>query len=145
MKVILTADVKKVGRRGEVVTVADGFAQNVLLPKRQAVVATPDNLKRHEAGVREAQGRADQSAAQAATLLAQIDGKELVIHVKTSDAGTLFKSMHASDITAEMKKQWGIEVPESALHLEDPIKKIGTFIVPILLLKAKAQIKVLVQ
>jgi len=144
MKVILTADVKKVGRRGEVVVVADGFAQNVLLPKKQAVVATAENLKRHEAGVREAQGRADQNAAQAAALLKRIHGKELAIVAKTSDTGTLFKSIHESDIVAEIKKQWGIEIPEEALDMSEPIKKKGTYEVPVSLLGAKATVAVVI-
>ena len=142
MKVILTTDVKKVGRRGEVVVVADGFAQNVLLPKKQAVVATAENLKRHEAGVREAQGRADQNAAQAAALLKSINGKELTIPAKASETGTLFKSIHESDIAAEIKKQWGIEVPEESLNLPEVLKKKGTYTVPIELLGAKATITV---
>lgn len=144
MKVILTADVKKVGRRGEIVVVADGFAQNVLLPKKQAVVATAENLKRHEAGVREAQGRADQNAAHAATLLKSMHGKELAIAAKTSDTGTLFKSIHESDVVAEIKKQWGIEVPEEALGMSEPIKKKGTYEVPVSLLGAKATITVVI-
>lgn len=144
MKVILTADVKKVGRRGEVVVVADGFAQNVLLPKKQAVVATAENLKRHEAGVREAQGRADQNAAQAAALLKNIHGKELVVVAKMSDTGTLFKSVHESDIAAEIKKQWGIDIPEEALYMSEPIKKKGTYEVPVALLGAKATVAVVI-
>lgn len=142
MKVILTADVKKVGRRGEVVVVADGFAQNVLLPKKQAVVATVENLKRHEAGVREAQGRADQNAAQAATLLRSINGKELTVEAKASETGTLFKSIHESDIVGEIKKQWGIEIPEESLNLPEALKKKGTYTVLISLLGAKAAITV---
>lgn len=144
MKVILLVDVKKVGQRGALVTVADGYAMNVLIPQKKAVPATPENLKRHEKGVAEAKGRADESAARARELLAEIDGKTLTIEVKAGPTGTLFKSIHASDIVAEIKKQWGIELPESALTLDHPIKQKGTYPVPLLLQGAKARLELFI-
>lgn len=142
MKVILIADVKKVGKKGSVVTVADGYALNVLIPQKKAVTATPDNLKRHEKGVAEAKGKADQSAARAHELLKQIDEKTLTLEAKAGPTGTLFKSIHESDIVEEIKKQWGIEIPESALTLDHAIKQKGTYVVPVALLGAKAKISV---
>lgn len=144
MKVILTTDVKKVGVRGALVTVADGYAMNVLIPQKKAVPATADNLKKYEQGVAEAKNRADQSAAQAREVLSKVDGKTLTIAVKVSDAGTLFKSLHASDIIAEIKKQWGITLPESALKLDHPIKQKGTYSVPVEMLGAKAKFEVVI-
>lgn len=140
MKVILTADVKKVGQRGSVVTIADGYAMNVLIPKKQAVPATAENLKKHERGVAEAKGRADESASKARELLSQIDGKTLTVEVKASETGTLFKSLHESDIVAEIKKQWGITLPENAIKLDHHIKQKGTYVVPVELLGAHAKI-----
>ncbi len=138
MKVILIADVKKVGQRGQLITVADGYALNVLIPQKKAVPATPENMKKHERGVAEAKLKADQSASQAKELLSKMDGKTLSVDVKAGPTGTLFKSLHASDIVAEIKKQWGIDLPESALQLEHPIKQKGTFSVPVELLGAKS-------
>ena len=140
MKVILITDVKKVGQRGSVVTVADGYALNAIKPQKKAVPATPDNLKRHEKGVAEAKGRADESAAKAKELLAQIDGKTLTIDVKAGPTGTLFKSLHASDVVAEIKKQWGIDLPESAVTLDHPLKQKGTYSVPLELHSAKSKL-----
>ncbi|MCL9972130.1 MAG: 50S ribosomal protein L9 [Candidatus Pacebacteria bacterium] len=131
MKVILITDVKKVGQRGSVVDVADGYAMNVLIPQKKALPATADNLKRHEKGVAEAKGRADQSAAKAREILADLRGKTLSISAKASETGTLFKSLHESDITAAVLAQWGVTLPESALTLEHPIKQKGTYTVPI--------------
>lgn len=144
MKVILIADVKKVGRRGELVTVADGYAQNVLLPKKLAVPGTAENLKKHQESVKEAQGRADQSAAAARDLLKQIDGKSVTISVKASDTGTLFKSLHEADIVVAIKKDLSVVVPDSALELDHPIKKTGTYEVPVKLLGAKATVSVVI-
>lgn len=140
MKVILIADVKKVGQRGQLLTVADGYAMNVLLPQKKAVAATPENLKKYELGVAQAKQKADQSASQAKELLSKMDGKTLSVEVKAGPTGTLFKSLHASDIVAEIKKQWGIDVPESALTLDHPIKQKGTFEVPLELIGARAKL-----
>ncbi len=144
MKVILLTDVKKVGQRGTLVTVADGFGMNVLVPSGKAVPATADNLKRYEASVKEAKGRADGNAARAAERMAQINGKELVISAKMSETGTLFKALHESDIVAEIKKQWGIDLPVSAIALDHPIKQKGTHQVPITLSQKTSQMQVLV-
>lgn len=141
MKVILVTDVKKVGQRGSVVTVADGYALNVLIPQKKAVPATPENLKRHEKGVAEAKGRADESAAKARELLAGIDGRTLTVEVKVGPTGTLFKSLHAKDIVLEIKKQWGIDLPESAVSLDHPIKQKGTYTAPLHLHGAKAELR----
>lgn len=142
MKVILTTDVKKVGQKGALVTVADGYAMNVLIPQGKAVTATVENLKKYERGVEEAKNRADQSAARAREVLSKIDGKTLTIAVKASETGTLFKSLHASDIVDEIKKQWAVTLPESALTLNHPIKQKGTHSVPVSLLGATATLNV---
>lgn len=144
MKVILVADVKKVGQKGQLITVADGYAMNVLIPQKKAVAATAENLKKHERGVAEAKQKADQSATRAREVLAQIDGKTLTLEAKAGATGTLFKSIHVSDIVTEIKKQWGIELPESSLTLDHPIKQKGTYAVPVELLGAKAKVEVLV-
>lgn len=140
MKVILIADVKKVGQRGSVVTVADGYALNVLIPQKKAVPATPENLKRHEANADVSRKKAEQDADRIRKLLAEIDGKTLSIEVKAGPTGTLFKSLHASDIVREIKKQWGTDLPESAVTLDHPIKQKGTISVPLELLGARANI-----
>ena len=144
MKVILIVDVKKVGSRGEVVTVADGYGMNVLIPQKKAVPATADNMKRHDAAVKEAQGKADQSVAIARELLNKIDGKSLTIAAKASPTGTLFKSIHASDIAAAVMKEWSITLPESAIMLEHSIKQKGTYSVPLTLLGSKAKLEVVI-
>jgi large subunit ribosomal protein L9 len=137
MKVILITDVKKVGQRGSVVDVADGYAMNVLIPQKKALPATADNLKRHEKSVAEAAGRKDQNAAKARETVDSMRGKTLTIAVKASETGTLFKSLHASDIVAEVAKQLGVTLPESALMLEHPIKQKGTYAVPMELAGSK--------
>ena len=142
MKVILVTDVKKVGQRGTLVNVADGYAMNVLIPQGKAVPGTAENLKKYEQTVAEAKGKADQSAAHAREVLKSIDGKTLRIEAKAGPTGTLFKSIHASDIVGEIKKAFAVDVPESALKLDHPIKQKGTVEVPVALLGAKAKISI---
>lgn len=142
MQVILITDVKKVGQRGALITVADGYAMNVLIPQKKAVPATADNLKRHQEGLKAAQGKADQNAARAHELLKQIDGKTVTLTAKAGPTGTLFKSIHESDIVAAVKMVLHVELPESALTLEHAIKQKGTYSVPVALLGAKAKISI---
>lgn len=142
MKIILLENVRKVGQKGQLVTVADGYAMNVLIPQKKAVPGTAENLKRHERGVAAAANKADQSAMKAKEILAEIAGKTLTIVAKAGTTGTLFKSIHASDIAAEIKKQWGMELPTNAVKLDHPLKQKGTHEVPVELLGSKANIVV---
>lgn len=142
MKVILTVDVKKVGLKGQVVTVADGYALNVLIPNRKAVTATPENLKKHEQVAKEIKDREVQATQNAALLLNSIDGKTVTITAKAGDTGTLFKSLHANAISAALQSEYKATIPEDAIALASPIKKTGTYSVPIKLYGSSAQVTV---
>ena len=125
MQVILLKDISKVGQRGSVVTVKDGYAQNVLIPKGMALPATDVNLKKHEKAV---QGAKDQKAFEGALLkkaLDEIDGKTVTIHAKANASGTLFESIQAKHISKAVKDAYGVDLHESAFHLNEPIKKAG--------------------
>ncbi|MEK7530635.1 MAG: 50S ribosomal protein L9 [Patescibacteria group bacterium] len=136
MKVILLENVKKVGQKGALVTVADGYALNVLIPKKLAAAATADNLKKYEQTQKDTEGKAASVALHARELMAGIKDKTLQVGVKASETGTLFKSLHEADVVAEVKKQWGIDIPPKSLTL-DPIKKIGTYQIPVELTNVK--------
>ncbi len=142
MKVILTADVKKVGSKGQIVSVADGYALNVLIPSKKAVTATPENIKKHEQAEKDIKDRAAHAAQDAALLLKSVDGKTVTIVAKAGETGTLFKSLHADLISAALKLELNATIPESALVLENPIKKTGTYSVPIKLYGSSAQVTV---
>lgn len=125
MKIILKTDVAKVGQRGSVVEVSDGYAMNVLIPQGKALPATREHLKAHDRALAERNEKSVHEAENAKMLLESISGKKLVIEAKASDTGTLFKAIHASDISDEIRKQWKIEISESAIKLEHPIKQKG--------------------
>lgn len=131
MKVILTDEVEKLGGANEVVEVADGYARNFLLPRGLAMPATRsamanlDNLKRvHER-------REDKRRTAAQEQIAQLEGKTLVMPAKSGAQGRLFGSIGTADIADELKKQFGIEVDRKQVVLEDAIRTVGVYQVPL--------------
>lgn len=140
MKVVMMTDVKKVGQRGTVVTVADGYAMNVLFPKKLAAPATPENLKKVEKEALAAKGKRDMNEALAKKALVDVDGKTITLSVKANDAGGLFQAIHEHQILEAIEKTFGISFPESAITLEEPIKKTGTYEVPVTLHEKSAKL-----
>lgn len=143
MKVILLTDVKKVGRRNDVVEVAQGFAENVLFPKKQAVPATREHLARHEATAK----RVSDSKAFEATLLAkniaELAGKEVRIRARANESGTLFQTVHAKQVVEAIHTMYALSLPESALGAFDA-KQVGTYAVTLSGGGAKSQVRVVI-
>lgn len=140
MKVMLLQDVKKVGQRGSVIEVADGYAQNVLIPKKLAAPATGGVLKQAEHA---AAGKAERQAtdeALARAMLAKLDGQTIPLRAKASETGTLFVAIHERDVTEAIEQLFGYTVPESAIHFDGPIKKTGDHLVSLTLRGAQASI-----
>lgn len=142
MKVILLQDVKKVGQKGSVVEVKDGYAQNVLLPKKLAVPASAVNIQQHEQDSRRAGERKAIDVALSRGTLAKLDGKIVTIHAKAGETGTLFVALHERDIAEAIQKESGFSIPESAIVLDAPIKKTGDHPIPLTLMEATAVIVV---
>jgi large subunit ribosomal protein L9 len=130
MKVILKQDVEKLGKAGDVVKVVPGYGRNYLIPKKIAVEATPGNLKVMEID-RLAQARRDQRDKQAAGLVAkEISKLAITIRQKVGEGGALYGSVTAIDI-ADGLAAHKIEVDKRKIQLDDPIKTIGEYQVPI--------------
>jgi len=130
MKLILRNDVEKLGKAGEVVNVAPGYARNYLIPRRLAVEATQGNLKVMEQE-RLAAARRDQREKASASLLA----KELVklavtVRRKSGEGGSLYGSVTAIDI-ADYLSNHKIEIDKRKIQLDEPIKSIGEYQVQI--------------
>ena len=145
MKVILKQDVEKLGKTGDVVKVAPGYGRNYLLPRHIAVKATPGNLK-IMAMDQLVVARRDQREKGAASLLARELVKRVVtIRRKTGEGGTLYGSVTALDI-ADFLITHKIDIDKRKIQLEDPIKSIGEFSVPIRLHReVTVPIKVIVE
>lgn len=130
MKVILLDDVNKVGRRGEVRDVSDGFARNFLIPKKLALSATEGNLKNLEHIKHQQQAKADRVRADAESLRARIEVLVYEERRQASEEGKLFGSVTAQDIADFLKAQ-GVPVERRRLQLDEPIKALGETSVPI--------------
>jgi large subunit ribosomal protein L9 len=125
MKVILTKTVDDLGAKGDVVTVADGYARNYLIPKKHAVKASDGALKQADA-MRQARISSDKQVLSDAKALADsLAGTRVVVAARAGDAGNLFGSIGASDIAAAIVKFTGVEVDMGIVAIDVPIKEIG--------------------
>ncbi len=124
MKVVLLQDVAKIGRRHQVVDVPAGYAQNLLIPKRMAVPATPDNLKKiavnTEAAVSAKASVQAAFTAAAATLMKS----PVIVTADANDQSHLFKAIHEADIVLAAAEQ-GITFVGSRVIIVEPIKALG--------------------
>ncbi len=145
MKVILKQDVDNLGKSGDIVKVAPGYGRNYLIPKKIAVEASPGNLKTMEIE-RMAAARRDQRDKSAASLLAG-ELVKLVVKVqrKSGEGGTLYGSVTALDI-ADFLITHKIDIDKRKIQLDDPIKAIGEYQVPVRLHReVTVPIKVIVE
>ncbi len=131
MDVILRSDVEKVGLRGDVITVADGYARNFLLPRKLAERATPAKvaeLRRREEQRARHEARSFEQGQQIAELL----GKTVLrFEVKAGSTGALFGSVTPTDIADEIWRTRKVRVDRRKIALEEPIKRVGRYEVPI--------------
>jgi large subunit ribosomal protein L9 len=134
MEVILREDVEKLGNRGEVVKVASGYARNFLLPKRLAVAATDSNKKIVEQE-RQAHLRKEvKQKGEAEDLGKMLGGVTVAIAQKAGDNDQLFGSVTAADIANALAAK-NFNIDRRKLHLEEPIKQLGEYKVPVRLHK----------
>ena len=130
MEIILREHVDNLGRRGEIVKVADGYARNYLLPRKLALLATAGNRKQveRERGKFEAKEAEDQKLFEA--MAERVGALEITITRKVGETEALYGSVTTADI-AEALAAEGFEVDRRKLQLAEPIKKLGDFDVPV--------------
>ena len=130
MKVILRADVPDVGHKGDVLDVADGYARNFLVPRGLAMAASKGALAQAES-MRRARAVRDARDREAAEEVAsKLVPKIITVKAKAGAEGRLFGSVTSSDVAAAVHEQTGIELDRRKLHLDEPIKSVGTHQVP---------------
>lgn len=146
MKVILLEDVKALGKKGQVVNVSDGYARNLLLPKKLGVEATGKNIndlklqKAHEDKV------AQENLDAAKAFAEELKDKQVTVGIKVGEGGRTFGSISAKEIAEAAKAQLGYELDKKKLQLSAPIKELGTTMVPIKLHpKVTGELKVVVK
>ena len=131
MRVLLRDDVAGVGKRGDLVDVARGFARNYLLPTGRALAAS-DRMEAQAGAMRRARDLRSGKDRQAAETVAQLLGsKTLTLPARAGPEGRLFGSVTAADVAEAIAAQTGAEVDRHRITLTDPIKSVGTHIVPV--------------
>ena len=145
MKIILLQDEKKLGKKGDVVEVSEGYARNFILPKKIGVEATPGNmndLKLQKAN-RDKIAREQLEAAKA--LASLLEEKQVTVKMKAGEGGRAFGSVSTKEIAAACKEQHDIELDKKKIQLPESLKNFGAYEVAVKLhpqVTAKLTVKV---
>ena len=124
MKVILLEDVKSLGKKGTIVNVSDGYARNMILPKKLGLEATPKNLNDLKLQKANAEKVAQENLESAQAFAKDLETKEIILTLKVGEGGRTFGSISTKEIAAEAKKQLGYDLDKKKMHCE-PIKNLG--------------------
>ncbi len=146
MKVILTADVKTLGKKGEIVEVNDGYARNFLIKKNLGKEATPKNLNDLKLQNANEEKKKKEIYEAAKKLAEDLSDKSITTYIKTGEGGRAFGSVSTKEISAGIESQLGFSIDKKKMLLNSPIKSEGIFTVPIKLHpEVTAEIKVIVK
>jgi large subunit ribosomal protein L9 len=145
MEVILKEDVHKLGSRGDVVKVADGYGRNYLLPRKLAIEATKSNKAVIEQMKAAAVRRSAREKADAEALSTQFNNLTVAFQRRSGEHDQLFGSVTSADIATEMEKK-GFNVDRRKIQLHEPLKSLGEFTVPVKLHKdVTAHVRVVIE
>ena len=129
-QLILRTDVADLGRAGEVVDVKPGYARNYLIPQGLAYAASKGNVRRLEGERQQTQVSLDQQKDRAEGLAAELEGRSVSFKVKAGEEGKLFGSVTTVDIAEQLASE-GVTIDRRDIILEEPIKELGVFRVPV--------------
>ncbi len=127
MKVIFIKNVPKVAKIGDIKDQPDGYVRNFLLPKKFAILATPEAIKKIEQAQNQIRVVKEVQTDLFKKNLKAVDGMAVTLVVKTNTQGSLFKAIHEKDITNALKKEHQVIISEEYVHMDSPIKHTGTF------------------
>jgi len=130
MKVLLKSDVPKVGKKGELLEVKEGYARNFLFPNGLAIEANSGTMKQFEEGKKSQDRKKEREKEEAQALAAKIGGITISLKHKAGDEGRLFGSITSAEI-AEALKQKGFEIDKKKIVLDDPILLVGEYTVKV--------------
>lgn len=127
MKVILTQDIKGVGKKDEIINANDGYARNFLLPRKMAVEANSQNMSLLQGRKDSANFKKEQEKEYALRLQEKLSKIMLKVKVKAGGNGKIFGSITSKEIATELKNQYSIEIDKKKILLKDSIKELGVF------------------
>ena len=131
MKVILLEDVKALGKKGQIVNVSDGYARNMILPKKLGVEATSKNLNDLKLRKANEEKVAQENLDAAKAFAEELSTKEDILTLKVGEGGRTFGSVSSKEISEAAKKQLNLEIDKKKLQLENPIRNLGVTNVPV--------------
>ena len=131
MKVILLEDVKSLGKKGQIVNVSDGYARNMILPKKLGVEATSKNLNDLKLRKANEEKVAQEHLEAAQELAEELSTKEVILTLKVGEGGRTFGSVSSKEISEAAKKQLNLDIDKKKLQLENPIRNLGVTNVPV--------------
>ena len=131
MKVILLEDVKALGKKGQIVNVSDGYARNMILPKKLGVEATSKNLNDLKLRKANEEKVAQENLDAAKAFAEELSTKEVILTLKVGEGGRTFGSVSSKEISEAAKKQLNLDIDKKKLQLESPIRTLGVTNVPV--------------
>ena len=131
MEVILREHVEHLGRRGDLVKVADGYARNYLVPRGLALPASRGIQKQADAMRRNRSAKDKRDREQAEAVAARFSGRTVTVEARAGEGGKLFGSITASDIADAVLAQVGVEIDRRRIALDEPLKEIGSVELPV--------------
>jgi len=146
MKVILQQEVKKLGKKGEILEVSEGYARNFLLPQKLAIPATSLNVNNASQQKASEERKAQRAIDEANVMAAQMSKVEVTIPVKIGEGGKLFGSVTSKDIADALLSQHKVELDKRKIDVKDALKAVGTYPVSIKLhpeISAKIQVHII--
>ncbi len=143
MKVILLQDVKSLGKKDDIVNVSDGYARNFLLTKKLGLEANNKNLNDLKLKKAKEEKEAQRVYEEALAFAEDIKKMEVKVGLKTGEGGRVFGSISSKEVSAEVKKQYKVDIDKKKMQLQEPIKSLGVHMVPVRLHpKVTAELKV---
>ena len=146
MKVILIEDVKSLGKKGQMVNVSDGYARNMLFPKKLGVEATPKNINDLKLQKAHEDKGAKENLEAAKQFKTELETKQVMVSIKVGENGRTFGSVSTKEISEAAKAQLGYDIDKKKMQLANPIRELGTTLVPVKLHpQVTADLKVVVK
>ena len=127
MKVILLQDVKKLGKKGEIIEVSEGYGRNYLMPRKLAAPGTAENLNDAKQKQAAAKHKAVVASDEAKILASQLQKVELTLAVKVGEGGKIFGAITGKNISDAAKEQYDLDLDKKKVEIKEPIRGLGTY------------------